>query len=49
MNHVNLDAKINDSKKSVGYIGSLEGIMADGTVERGREVIHSEGGGFTVF
>jgi hypothetical protein len=35
--------------KSVGYIGSLKGIIANGTVEGRREVIHTEDGGFTVF
>jgi hypothetical protein len=49
LNRVNLDAKLYNSRKSVSYIGSLEGILANGTVESGREVIHTEDGGFTVY
>ena len=48
MNRVNLDANVNYSKKFFSCIGSLKRIMANGTVESGREVIHTEGGGFTV-
>ena len=47
MNLVNLDAIVNDRNKSVSYIGSLEGILANGTVRRGTEIIHTEDGGFT--
>jgi len=35
--------------RNVSYIVILEGIMANGSVESGREVIHTESGGFTVF